>query len=314
VLTAARKALVDIGAIAGTDPLPPFAARMSGNLGLTFHLPDGAFVLVKVGLMTRLDREYRGLVAAHGAMPLNVPEPLRIAMYDAYQVLVTRGVAHEVLLPLQSAAAMNTFEHGIEMFLDTSARAFRRTGRGTSWDRLDDALVQAGSMVAWPGRQAYGQRIRRYADTLAPILQHGDFAANNIGVHDGTLIFFDWEDFAEIDLPGFDLAVLLLSLSDFSFARIVAALRTASLQARIVHRGCALWNIAAPDFLYLFPAYAALYIETKSRLGYPAKVTERIAGMLAEWISIMPADGDDRSPVLRIDEAPSASGRPRAAR
>src|SRR4029078_4898748 len=69
MLNAARRALVEVRAIAAADPLPPFVARMSGNLGLLFYSRNDASYQVKVGLMTRLDREHRGLVAGYRAMP-----------------------------------------------------------------------------------------------------------------------------------------------------------------------------------------------------------------------------------------------------
>ena len=290
MLKAAQQALVALGALSPGEPLPPFAARMSGNLGLLFYLKGGAFYLIKVGLLTRLDREYRGLTAAYGAMPRNVPEPLSLATYQSYQVLVTRGIRHKLLLPLQSSGDVDLLEKGIEGFLATTARAFRRPGRGVSWDKLPDALLQTSKLLDWRGWEPYWERIRCHAERLAPVLQHGDFAVNNIGVSHGALVFFDWEDFGLIDLPGFDLAVLLLSLNNFSLTQLVAKLSGSSMEADIVQGGCVALGISASEFLDLFPAYASLYIQTKSRLGYPPKVTDRVAAALAQWIRLAPVD------------------------
>jgi hypothetical protein len=260
---------------------------MSGNLGLLFFLKRGDHYLVKVGLLTRLDREFRGLTAAYGAMPTNVPEPLRLATCRSYQVLVTRGIRHRQLLPLRGAADVDVFEKGIASFLATGARAFRRSERAVSSGGLREALARASELVGWRGWEAYWEGIRSLAERLPPILQHGDFAVNNIGVREGALVFFDWEDFGEIDLPGFDVAVLLLSLNDFSMSALVAKLDAAgSVEADIVRSGCNSLGMSAADFMDLFPAYASLYISTKSRLGYPAAVTGRIAAALAEWIRL----------------------------
>jgi Phosphotransferase enzyme family len=290
MLRAAQQALVELGALSPGDPLPPFSARMSGNLGLLFYLESGAFFLTKVGLLTNLNREYRGLTAAYGAMPRNVPEPLSLATYQSYQILVMRGVRHKLLLPLQSSGDANLFQTGIDAFLSTGAHAFRQSGRGVSWDKLRDALLQTSKQVDWPAWEHYWARIRCHAERLAPVLQHGDFAINNIGVSHDALIFFDWEDFGLIDLPGFDLAVLLLSLNNFSIAQLVAKLALPSMEAAVVRHGCGSLGISASEFMDLFPAYASLYIQTKSKLGYPPKVTDRVAAALAEWIRLAPTD------------------------
>ena len=73
MLRAARMALVELGVVSRTDPLPHFWARMSGNLVLMLYSKGPLFYLVKIGVRTRLDREFRGLAVAHAAMTQPVP-------------------------------------------------------------------------------------------------------------------------------------------------------------------------------------------------------------------------------------------------
>ena len=270
------------------DPLPHFAARMSGNLGLLFYLKNGDFYLVKVGLLTRLDREYRGLTAAHRAMPSNVPEPIRLATYQRYQVFITRGIHHEPLFPLHGAADLQMFTEGISSYLATSAQAFRQAGVPISLGGLQEALRSASDIVQWRTWDGYFERVLDIVQRLSPILQHGDFAINNIGRRNGQLVFFDWEDFGEISLPGFDLAILLLSINGFSLATLLTKLSRASTESDIVRYANQALGISTSEFLYLFPAYASLYMQTKLRLGYPTNVADRIAETLKEWVRLEP--------------------------
>ena len=288
MLDAARQVLIDSGVLSQGDPLPHFAARMSGNLGLLFYLERGDFYLVKVGLLTRLDREYRGLTAAHRAMPSNVPEPIRLATYRNYQVFVTRGIHHKPLFPFHGAADAEIFREGISSYIATCGRAFRQSGTPVSLDRLKEALRLASDIVQWRAWEGYFERVLAIAQRLSPTLQHGDFAVNNIGRCNGHLVFFDWEDFGEIDLPGFDLAILLLSINGFSLPALRTKLSRASTESDIVRRANEELGLSTSEFLYLFPAYASLYIQTKARLGYPTKVTDRIAETLKEWIRLEP--------------------------
>ncbi len=306
MLGAAHEVLIDLGILRPGDPLPPFSARMSGNLGLLFYFEGGASYLIKIGLLTTLDREYRGLTAAYAAMPRSVPEPLRLGTYQSHQVLVTRGVKHKLVLPMQGPADIALFEEGIEAYLITSARAFKQSGRPAWREKLQDALIQTSSLVDWPRWEAYWERIQHDAKNLPPVLQHGDFSANNIGVSESTLVFFDWEEFGLVDLPGFDLAILLLSLSNFSMTQLLERLSRPSVEASVAQRGCRALGISTDDLVDLFPAYASLYIQTKSRLGYPSTVTNRIAAALAEWIRIAPVGAPDHLPFARPQSTPAS--------
>jgi len=289
MLIVARQALADLGLIGPETPTPPFFARMSGNLGLTLYLANGEFVHVKLGLLTRLDREYRGLKMAHSAMPRNVPEPLGLTTHDSHQVLVSRGVPHKVAVPMHGGSEIAVFRDGIDAYFASAATAFRQSGPCRSWSTMGDALAHVGTRIGWVNWEAYGRDLRRYEAALPSILQHGDFAVNNIGVHGSELIYFDWEDFGEVDLPDFDLAVLLLSLCNFDISRLIETLSGNTLEADIVRRVCPQFGASVDDFMRLFPAYVALYIESKSRLGYPSGVTDRIAEALTEWLRLGPA-------------------------
>jgi hypothetical protein len=283
MLTAAREALVEIGALAPAAPLPPFWARMSGNLALMVYLDQARFLVVKIGIRTSLDREFRGLSAGHAAMPRHVPRPLGFATRGRHEVLVTEGVSHEPLVPGREHEWHAMFERDLTVFLAAGARHFRASPSDHAVN-VQEALREAGDAIGWAGWRGYWDRVDPLITRLPRIPQHGDLAMNNIAIAGGGLVFFDWEDFGLVDLPGFDLAVALLSLHNFSVAGLRASLAAATMESRVVRQGCAHVAMAPEQFAELLPAYLSLFVKLKGSGGYDTEVPARAAGALREWI------------------------------
>ncbi len=287
MLAAAREALVHHGVLGPSEELPPFFAKFGGNLvlGMLVYPNSGEFYVVKVAVQSGLDREYRGLSAAYAAMPRNASRPLGLTHHRSFPVLVSSGIRHKPLIPLHGRGSVQSFESGIKAFLATSVRAFRTLpGEGAS-SGLSEALEHASTLTPWPDWHAYLERIAPEVAILPRIPQHGDLSVNNIGVAGGQLIFFDWEDFGFVDLPGFDLAVLLLSLNDFDVRRLVVRLRTPSLERRLMQNGCVSLGMTTDLLLLLFPAYLSLFAQMKDMLGYGPEVARRAIAALTRWLS-----------------------------
>lgn len=52
-----------------------------------------------------------------------------------------------------------------------------------------------------------------FGQFIFSVPQHGDFVLNNLGyIKNRGLVVFDWEDYGEIDLPGFDLFMICMSI------------------------------------------------------------------------------------------------------
>lgn len=280
MLTAARTALAAHGLLAPDAPLPPFWARMSGNLVLMVYGDNGTMHSVKVGIRSRLDREHRGLSAGYAAMPHHVPRPVGLSMSGAYQVLVSAGVPHDRLLPRDVGSPL--FVRGLTTYIDASVAHFTRGGSEQALD-LRAALQRAGEAIAWSGRHGYCEGILPLVASLPRISQHGDFAINNLGVAGDHLVFFDWEDFGLADLPGLDLAVLLLSVHDFDLWRLRSRLRSASFESHLAHRLCERLHVPDDRFEQLLPAFLALFVELKRGGGYDEASSGRALAALRQW-------------------------------
>ena len=179
---------------------------------------------------------------------------------------------------------MRVFELGMETLLAASVSHFQGSQTDSAVN-VRDALREASDAIDWPSWQNYWNHIGPLIEGLPRILQHGDLAVNNIAVAGGELVFFDWEDFGLVDLAGFDLAVVLLSLHKFDARLLRERLATRTMEARLVWRCCARLNMSTDLFLDLFPAYLSLFIKTKQFGGYDPAVSARAVVALRDWIS-----------------------------
>jgi hypothetical protein len=261
---------------------------MSGNLILMVYPRDPPSYLVKIGIRTSLDREYRGLSIAHTAMPRNVPRPLGLTIQESFPVLVTLGVRHEQFGLRRGQDGLRVFERGMDVFLSASLSNFRASPTDSAAN-VRDALREASDAFDWPTWRAYWDHIGPLIAPLPRILQHGDLAVNNIAIADGELVFFDWEDFGLVDLVGFDLAVALLSLHNFDTAHLRERLRAPTAEAGLVRRGCARLNLSIDLFLDLFPAYLSLFVKVKRSCGYGPVASARAVAALRDWVRAGPA-------------------------
>jgi hypothetical protein len=288
MLNAARAALVEFGALEPSDRLPPFWARMSGNLVLMVYPKGSSFYLVKIGIRTVLDREFRGLSIAHAAMPQNVPRPIGVTRQGSFQVLVTQGIPHRQLIFRRGQGMRRIFERGIINFLAASTGHFEATSSDSAMN-VREALRKAADATGWVKWRDYWDRIAPLIAPMPRILQHGDLAMTNIAVAGDELVIFDWEDFGLVDIVGFDLAVVLLSLHGFDTARLRKRLAAPTMEARLVSRGCARLNMSPDLFLELFPVYLSAFLEIKQSGGYDPTVNARAVAALNDWVRTGPA-------------------------
>jgi hypothetical protein len=117
---------------------------------------------------------------------------------------------------------------------------------------------------------------------LPHIRQHGDLVANNIGLAPRTLVIFDWEDFGRVQLPGFDVALLLMSFLDFDVIRLKHWFER--------NEPCELDDIVttAADHLGIsrsmlwmwLPIYLAHFLYLKTAFSYRPAIKDRVRGVL----------------------------------
>jgi hypothetical protein len=255
--------------------MPPFTVRMSGNLVFLVYPPGGAFYLVKIGLQSDLRREYDGFSAGHAAFPEGVPKPLAFSRHRSLPTLVTTGIAFAPLGPLPMRAPSPNLERALAHYFSTAATAFRVDDEPPHSQCIRNAFESLSPEVTRDSWAKYVDQLTNEVDRLPAIRQHGDFYPNNLGLYRDALVVLDWEDFSLACLPGYDLALLLLSLNAFNISALRSNTAQGAQHAWILRAGTERTGLSEHLFLQLLPAYLAITAQMKHGRGYEAGLRER---------------------------------------
>jgi hypothetical protein len=228
-----------------------------------------ASVLVKVatGKSGALAREAKALREMGPVIRQHLPQLMAFEEREAMDILVQQHLDIQPLvlepsgLPMRHKWATVVAAMARQVQTETvTRRADILTGLRLDFPSLD-ALIEPGT-----------DRIN-LAD-LPSIAQHGDFTANNLGFQHGDVpVVYDWEDYGLVDLPGFDIALLLGSLATFDAPQLQAMfLQSSSLHhedaLELVRASGMKWNV----FHRLLPAYYAVFYGLKGRGTYNPKL------------------------------------------
>jgi hypothetical protein len=110
------------------------------------------------------------------------------------------------------------------------------------------------------------------------VRQHGDLAANNVGVTETGIVIFDWEDFGRVSLPGFDVAIFLSSCLKHDPARIRQWSERGipeSLEA-VVQDACRTFGMDRFLFWSMLPIYLCYFLSLKNKFGYGDIIKNRL--------------------------------------
>jgi hypothetical protein len=278
---AARRALCEVGVLKDHEPFPPFTVRMSGNLTFLVYPAGSAFYLVKVGLQNDLRREFDGFSAGHAAFPHGVPRPLALSRHRSFATLVTAGIPLTPLGPLSMRAPGRGLRQSLAVFFATANRVFRIDDKVAHSQRIREAFEEltVALRTSW---EHYFDAISGDVDRLPAVRQHGDFSVSNLGMNGEDLVVIDWEDYGRECLPGYDLALLLLALNEFSAARVRENTLDGAVHAWILHAGSEGTGIPPALFIRLLPAYLALTLRMKTEKAYGHALRSRVIDALAE--------------------------------
>jgi hypothetical protein len=284
MLEAARLALCEIGILAKDERMPPFSVRMSGNLVFLVYPGGTRFYAVKVGTQSDLRREHDGLLAGHALFPQGVPKLLAWSHHRTFATLVSTGIDYLPLGAGQMWQGSPRLAALLEHFWSTCRGSLPAEAPIAASRRIESANRGLGFPIPEATWSRYCDSIAGEADGLSPVRQHGDFYVHNLGVRDDALVVLDWEDFGLESLPGLDLALLLLSLNDFSTDRLLENTRRGGAHTWILEAGCRGCAVVPATFVRLLPAYIALSSRMKHDLGYGDIFIERARSSLPEAI------------------------------
>lgn len=268
------------------DEIPVFNVLLSGQAVCQVFVPESdrsvfAKITAPHGLANaqdllelNLDTEYQALTQAGALLPGRVPETITLYEYEGWQVLVTEAIEHVRVTPWELEQPAASVRDDLIVFLEAMSSGLRNASCTTTPHQLyleelcaefaDYPCVQArASWLRGPGTQVLA--------ALPQVPQHCDFVAMNFGRDDEGLVFFDWEDFGKVSLPGLDLATLVFSSLDNDIEKMVAFVAEPGSVGiyPVVSAGCRLYDLSEQDFLHLMPFYVAAFLRLK-RSRHPA--------------------------------------------
>jgi hypothetical protein len=227
MLALVRTVLNDLGLATAPGSL---AFNVFANPYVNCHVfvDPATFYVIKIRSNPSLLIEHRATHEAFAVLGESVPEPIGFRVEENLGFLVCRGRPH-VGLTLSRARHMgDAFTENIVRYLDRTDKGFRipdsHAFHSFTLRKLLDEYAGTG-FVAVLARWLEGGG-GQWLDSLPHIKQHGDFSGNNLGIAGQQLIYFDWEDFGHVTLPGFDVVILAASCLGFEPAGIVKLVRT----------------------------------------------------------------------------------------
>ena len=231
-------------------------------------------------------REHDAFEQCKRMYPGLVPVPIIFKESDHYVILVTNNIKHT------NINIDELFRAGgqIQNFLVGHNRII--TTKDTGSDLADHVSTLNQALNFLP--QYLQHQIKKLRSlhawdemlkTFPVIPQHGDLAINNIAKTPSGLILFDWEDYAFVKLPGFDLCILLISGSDFDLSKLISLIEN---DLRKINQESFLYpmiqrlGINSAQLFDLILINLAIFYQLKSQLGYGREVIDNSENLLKQ--------------------------------
>jgi aminoglycoside phosphotransferase (APT) family kinase protein len=181
-------------------------------------------VIVKLSRQTHtIAREEAALRHLSPILPERVPRPYLGGELRGVAFLAMEGLDADAISASQFE---DRFPAVLAAVLELHQAAMEAPGGGDLPRELLETLGQfeARCAVSELGLVSMCSRVREQIQGLAGLglpatPQHGDFSLGNVLVRgDGEIVVVDWEDYASVRLPGYDLVMLFATLPDRDFS------------------------------------------------------------------------------------------------
>lgn len=238
-----------------------FSSRLIDNWSMLVFVPPKKFYHIKINTHKDLKLECKNLKKIQGKYSEYIPQFIDYIEYEGYEFLICQAYHHEAFSKQQIEASTELQDKLKYYFISSIA----------DWSlhrKHDETTLQIDSSFGLENEiemhlaKLYSQAIRWGHQP-----QHGDFVLNNIAITRGHLIVFDWEDYARVNIVGFDLAIFLYSIHQFNSVTLLEELATEKLDRIIMSYLIAL-NITKQDFMQLLPLHLYLFLVLKQKYAY----------------------------------------------
>jgi len=261
----------------------------------------GASVFIKIATkqinlhsgIQKLRKEYDACLQYSESYPNLLPVPILFKQIDSYDILVTEGIRHDFLNLNNIFQTKQNSSNQFQKFLIGKERIIYSANNDLNKNLIafDQALnLLPDYLIKDIQKISMAHDWNKILGTLPVIPQHGDLTINNIGLAATGLIIFDWEDYALVNIPGFDLSTLLASGCNFDTSKLISIIEedTNKLNGNSFLRPIILGlGIEDSQFYDLILINLVIFHQLKSEYGYGSIIIESVKKMLKQLIAYM---------------------------
>lgn len=261
---------------------------------LHLHLVGGRSIVVKIVelidtcIQENLQREYFALSEQSKLYPGLVPIPILYRHVDHLVILAMEGAKHSFVSLRTIFCINNDTDHNFRRFLIGRERIDKLS---LSFAEEHIAVFNKACSLLSDDLESVVSEIRekngwdKILASLPYTPQHCDMTMNNIGLTRTGLILFDWENYAFINIPGFDLCTILVSGCQFSLLKLTATIdnNIQSFLQPIIDS----FGITVSQFYDLIFIHLILFYQLKNQHGYSQEVIQRTENMLIDLSKYM---------------------------
>ena len=251
----------------------------------------GSWFHVKASRFNDLETQFDRYQCARRHYSNLAPEPVTLVRIDGWSIMATRSIDHRCLI----AQDLGVYSPRKQLIQDLigffSAARKLANDNGTLYGH--DSLLNELNSYFTKTRDS-SSKVSGFLDTLnagdlssiPAIPQHGDFVLNNLGMTHGRLVVFDWEDYGELMLAGFDIFMLCMSVSGMNGASAMAIAQTEYPDAApwaFAVPACAVSELPYDTFRKMVPLYLTAFSYLKRNYGQ--EIRQRVNCILDDILS-----------------------------
>jgi hypothetical protein len=258
-----------------------FNNRANINMTLVKKSKKEPLVFIKISLLRDFENIFHKMAIVHKTYPFVVPEPISFFYLDKYRVLVTKYYNLHLLISSSSIHSdekekilRNIINHIIQLHLNTKTDyyTFDKQFIYQYLKPMSDKLLSR-----WKNQElnemlnSYFKELKKYYGLCFPAIpQHGDLVTYNIGMIEGRIdkiMFVDWDSYAEIHFPTYDLHIFINSYMNFIGEDMYKKSAFSETINILFAEYCKTIGVDLPFAIDMYPICLLLYSSTKADIG-----------------------------------------------
>lgn len=258
--------------------------RMSHHLSVYVSVSGSSTCFIKIVHESNKDvlqNEYMALSTFSDQRDIVIPRPIALQYHSEHAFLLLSTINCKPITRLQEIA-------GSPLACDKWLSAIRTLGSHGSAKEKSASIEKLYSEFPKLVREYIGKKhVSRIVGDLPRMDQHGDLSRKNIGHQGGVPTIYDWEDFGHVDVPGYDVAILIGSYSDHTPTRILQCINSDEEEGVFCRNLIYEIGLEVYEFVLLMPIYYAIFWRIKEKYEYKHEIREVSLKSCSEFAALL---------------------------